>query len=392
MTRRLLIFGLILIPGFLAGLLLAGRLRSAEEASASQPSSAPAGQAAALRTGATTQQGLPDLTGIAERAVHAVTSITSTQIIRSSSPFADDPVFRRFFGQEMFGPQTAQSLGSGVIVSPDGYVLTNAHVVGDERSEVSVILSDKRELRATIVGSDTATDLAVLKIDASRLPTLPWGDSSKLKVAEWVLAIGNPFGVFNQSVTLGIVSATGRSIDDLTRYEDFIQTDAAINKGNSGGALINARGELIGINSAIYSETGGYQGVGLAVPSNVARKILDELVKNGTVRRGTLVGLQLQEMTTDYAEQLGAPDTKGVLVMSINPRAPAAAAGLRPGDVIVGVNGTTLDNASHFIRLLSDAPIGSTATLNIIRNRRKTTVNVQVDASQPSSARARRVR
>ncbi|CAN5756805.1 hypothetical protein BH18ACI5_BH18ACI5_30380 [soil metagenome] len=392
MTRRFLIFVCILIPGFLAGLLVAGRVRSAEEASASQPASSSAGQAAAVRTSATTQQGLPDLTGIAERAVHAVTSISSTQVIRNSSPFADDPVFRRFFGQDMFGPQTAQSLGSGVIVSPDGYVLTNAHVVGDDRSEVSVILSDKRELRARIVGSDTATDLAVLKIDASRLPTLPWGDSSKLKVAEWVLAIGNPFGVFNQSVTLGIVSATVRSIDDLTRYEDFIQTDAAINKGNSGGALINARGELVGINSAIYSETGGYQGVGLAVPSNVARKILDELVKNGTVRRGTLVGLQLAEMTTEYAQRLGAPDTRGVLVMSVNSRAPAAAAGLQPGDVIVGFNGTTLDNASHFIRLLSDATIGSSATLSIIRDGRKATVSVPVDASQPSPSRGRRVR
>jgi Do/DeqQ family serine protease len=391
MIRRFLILLFILVPGFLAGLLVAGRLRSAEEASASQ-SSAAANQPAASRPAAPAQQGLPDLTAIAERAVHAVTSISSTQIIRNSSPFADDPVFRRFFGQDMFGPQTAQSLGSGVIVSPDGYVLTNAHVVGDERSDVSVILSDKRELRARIVGTDTATDLAVLKIDAAKLPTLPWGDSSKLKVAEWVLAIGNPFGVFNQSVTLGIVSATGRSIDDLTRYEDFIQTDAAINKGNSGGALINARGELVGINSAIYSETGGYQGVGLAVPSNVARKILDELVKNGTVRRGTMVGLQLAEMTTEYAEQLGAPDTKGVLVMSVNARAPAAAAGLRPGDVIVGFNGTTLDNASHFIRLLSDAPIGSTATLSIIRDRRKATVTVPVDASQPSSPRARRGR
>jgi len=383
---------LVVIPAFVAGILAAGRLRQVDEASAAQTTPAPStpGQ---LRPSVPAQQGLPDLTGIAERAVNAVTSISSTQIVRNASPFADDPVFRRFFGQDMFGPQTAQSLGSGVIVSPDGYVLTNAHVVGDERSEVSVILSDKRELRARIVGTDQPTDLAVLKIDAAKLPTLPWGDSSKLKVAEWVLAIGNPFGVFNQSVTLGIVSATGRSIDDLTRYEDFIQTDAAINKGNSGGALINARGELVGINSAIYSETGGYQGVGLAVPSNVARKILGELIQNGTVRRGTLSGLQLQEMTAEYADRFGAPDTKGVLVVRVDSRASAAAAGLTPGDVIVGFNGTTLDNASHFIRLLSDAPIGSTATLSIIRDGRKATVKVPVDASQPtSSPRGRRVR
>jgi serine protease Do len=389
MTRRLLVLLFVVIPAFFAGILAAGRIRSAEEAAA-QSTPVPS-TPAQLRASSQAPPGLPDLTGVAEHAVNAVTSISSTQIIRNASPI-DDPFLRRFFGQDMFGPQTAQSLGSGVIVSADGYVLTNAHVVGDERSEVSVILSDKRELRARIVGADEATDLAVLKIDASKLPTLPWGDSSKLKVAEWVLAIGNPFGVFNQSVTLGIVSATGRSIDDLTRYEDFIQTDAAINKGNSGGALINARGELVGINSAIYSETGGYQGVGLAVPSNVARKIMGELIQNGTVRRGTMVGLLLAPMTPEYAERFGAPDTKGVLVTRVDSRSPAAAAGLTPGDVIVGFNGTTLDNASHFIRLLSDAPIGSTATLSIIRDGRKVAIKIPVDASQPSSSRGRRVR
>ncbi|HXG57202.1 MAG TPA: trypsin-like peptidase domain-containing protein [Vicinamibacterales bacterium] len=387
MIRRLILLVLLLTPGVVIGLVLAGRMRSADEVSAQSASPA----APPSRPAPTPPQGLPDLTGIAERAVSAVTSISSTQIVRNASPFADDPIFGRIFGQDIFGPQRSQSLGSGVIVSPDGYVLTNAHVVGDERSEVSVILSDKRELRAKIVGTDEATDLAVLKIQASKLPTLPWGDSSRLKVAEWVLAIGNPFGVFNQSVTLGIISATGRSIDDLSRYEDFIQTDAAINKGNSGGALINARGELVGINSAIYSETGGYQGVGLAVPSNVARRILDELVKNGVVRRGTISGIQLEEMTTAYAERLGAPDTKGVLVAFVDPHSPAAAAGLERGDVIVGFNGRTLDNASHFIRLLSDAPSSSSATLQIIRDRRKATIKVPIDAARPSS-RGRRGR
>jgi serine protease Do len=392
MTRRFLVLLFVVVPAFFAGILVAGRLRSSEEAAAAQTAPTPS-TPAQLRASGTVQQSLPDLTSIAERAVNAVTSISSTQIIRNASPI-DDPFLRRFFGQEMFGPQTAQSLGSGVIVSADGYVLTNAHVVGDDRSEVSVILADKRELRARIVGTDEPTDLAVLKIDAAKLPTLPWGDSSRLRVAEWVLAIGNPFGILNQSVTLGIVSATGRSIDDLTRYEDFIQTDAAINKGNSGGALINARGELIGINSAIFSETGGYQGVGLAVPSNVARKVMGELIQNGTVRRGTLAGLLLAPMTAEYAERFGAPDTKGVLVTRVDSRAPAAMAGLTPGDVIVAVNGTTLENASHFIRLLSDAPIGSTASLSIIRDGRKATIKVPVDAAQSSSSssRGRRVR
>ena len=180
--------------------------------------------------------------------------------------------------------------------------MSSAALAG-EVSEVSVILSDKREFRAKIIGADEVTDLAVLKINATKLPTIPWGDSSKLRVAEWVLAIGNPFGVFNQSVTLGIVSATGRTVQGLGT-ESFIQTDAAINKGNSGGALINARGELVGINTAIYSETGGYQGIGLAVPSNLARKTLDELVKTGTIRRGTIAGIELATLTSEIAEQL----------------------------------------------------------------------------------------
>jgi Do/DeqQ family serine protease len=382
MLRRIFVVTLLLVCGFLAGLVLTGRMRTADVSTASQ-AAAPRPEAAQPRPGGA-PQGLPDLTGIAERAVNAVTSISSTQIIRSASPFADDPFFRRFFGEDMFGPQRAQSLGSGVIVSQDGYVLTNAHVVGIGREvpEVSVILSDKRELRAKIIGVDETTDLAVLKIEAGKqLPTIPWGDSSRLRVAEWVLAIGNPFGVFNQSVTLGIVSATGRTVEGLG-METFIQTDAAINKGNSGGALINARGELVGINSAIYSETGGYQGIGLAVPSNLARKTLDELVKTGRIRRGTIAGILLASLTTEYAERFGAPDTRGVLVTQIDPRAPAADAGLRPGDVIVGFNGTTIEGAAHFMRLVSDAQIGSTVSLSIIRDGRAATVRVPITEAQ----------
>jgi serine protease Do len=379
MSRRIFIVAVTLVAGFLAGLVLTGRMRTAEESVASQP---PAARDAQPRPSAPVPQGLPDLTGIAERAVSAVTSISSTQIVRS--PFAEDPFFRRFFGDEMFGNQRAQSLGSGVIVSTDGYVLTNAHVVSGQRgevSDVSVILSDKRQLRAKIVGADEVTDLAVLKITASNLPTIPWGDSSKLRVAEWVLAIGNPFGVFNQSVTLGIVSATGRTVAGLGT-ESFIQTDAAINKGNSGGALINARGELVGINTAIYSETGGYQGIGLAVPSNIARRTLDELIKTGTIRRGTILGVDLATLTSEYAEQLGAPDTRGVLVVQIDRRAPAAQAGLRPGDIIVALDGTTIESGPHFIRLVHDAKIGSEVTLTIIREGQRSTVRVPISESQ----------
>ena len=224
--------------------------------------------------------GLPDLSGVASHAIPSVMNISSLQVVRAR-PFAMDPLFRYLLRQSGRGHgyrnRISQSLGSGVVVSSDGYILTNNHVVGDAGAEVSVVMPDKRELKAKIVGVDQWTDIALLKIDARGLPVLSWGDSSKLKVAEWVLAIGNPFQL-NQTVTLGIVSALGRSLEGrLATYEDFIQTDAAINPGNSGGALVNARGELIGINTAIFSETGGYQGVGFAIPSNLARHVMDEL-------------------------------------------------------------------------------------------------------------------
>ncbi len=380
MARRILVVTLFITTGFLAGLVLTGRMRTADESVASQ--------SAAARTDAAPQgrpavaASLPDLTGIAERAVSAVTSISSTQIVRSRP----DPFWQFFYPDQML-EQRMQSLGSGVIVSSDGYVVTNNHVIGDARAEVSVILADKRELSATVIGTDETTDLAVLKIKAGSLPTIPWGDSSRLKVAEWVLAIGNPFGVFNQTVTLGIVSATGRNVEGLG-YEDFIQTDAAINRGNSGGALINARGELVGINTAIYSETGGYQGIGLAVPSNLVRKTMDQLVKEGVVRRGTISGILLQHMTSELAERLGAPDARGVLVTRLDPRSKAAAAGVKPGDVIVGINNAQIDTASQFLRAIAEAPIGSTVTLNVLRDGKRTTVRVPIDLAQ--AARRRR--
>src|SRR4029453_14580636 len=229
-----------------------------------------------------------------------------------------------------------------------------------------------------VIGTDPATDIAVLKIEASNLPTMAWGDSAQLKVAEWVLAIGNPFQL-NQSVTLGIVSATGRRLEGrLATYEDFIQTDAAINPGNSGGALVNARGELVGINTAIFSETGGYQGIGFAVPSNLARHVMNELVKYGEVQRGTISGIALQPLTTRSAEQLGAPNTHGMVVVSMERRSDAYAAGLRPGDVIVSFNGAAIEDPSQLYRLLSDAKIGTIVPLGILREGRSTSVKVPI--------------
>jgi serine protease Do len=393
MFRRLTLLTVFLVVGFVAGLVLTGRMRTAADAVAQAPASAPdqARPAATSRTVATTVAGMPDLTTAAQLAIASVPNISSTQVVRTpNSPFANDPFFRDFFGGDSpFGyrDRLQQSLGSGVVVSSDGYVLTNNHVIGDARSEVSVTLPDKRELRAKIVGTDEATDLAVLKIDAKNLPVLAWGDSSKLKVAEWVLAVGNPFGVLNQTVTLGIVSATGRSLEGMM-YEDFIQTDAAINQGNSGGALINARGELIGINTAIFSQTGGYQGVGFAVPSNLAKHVMGELITHGAVRRGTISGVDLYPMTVRIAQELKAPNAKGVFVYDISERSDAYAAGVRQYDIIASFNGVTIDDPPHFMRMLSDAPIGGTVTLGLLRNGRP--LSAKVPIVQTSGSRTRR--
>ena len=395
MLRRALVLVTFITLGFAAGLVLTGRMRSAGE-SAARPQEAPGDASAQVaRQTMSSAAALPDLTAIAQRAIDSVTNISSTQTVRrQTSPFASDPFFQFFFGDDPFSyrERREQSLGSGVVVTRDGYVLTNNHVVsgGNERAiinEVSVVLTDKRELKAKVVGTDVMTDIAVLKINANDLPALQWGDSSKLRVAEWVLAVGNPYQL-NQTVTLGIVSATGRRLGgSLASYEDFIQTDAAINPGNSGGALINARGELVGINTAIYSQSGGYQGIGFAVPSNLARHVMDDIIKYGGVRRGTITGIQLQPMTTGIAEQLGAPNHKGVLVVAVDPRAEAYDEGLRRGDIIVSFNGTTVDDASHFIRLLSDAAIGSTARLGVFSQGRERTVRVPI--VQASGVRTR---
>jgi serine protease Do len=368
MIRRLLLPFLFVTCGFVGGLVLTGRWHTAEEAraeprppEAAQPS-APAGMAM-----------LPDLSAVAAKTIPSVMNITSLQQVRTqNSPFASDPMFRYFFGDQMAAPRNriSQSLGSGVIVSSDGYILTNNHVVGDVRAQVSVVFADKRELKAKIIGVDEWTDIALLKIDARGLPVLPMGDSSKLKVAEWVLAIGNPFQL-NQTVTLGIVSALGRSLGgSLATYEDFIQTDAAINPGNSGGALVNARGELIGINTAIFSESGGYQGIGFAVPSNLARHVMDDLLKYGEVQRGNMPGVSISPMTTQLAEELGAPNTRGALVNQMSRDSDAYAAGLRPGDIIITFNSRTVEDASAFMRMLGDSKAGTAARLEILRESR----------------------
>jgi serine protease Do len=371
----------LLLCGFLAGLVLTGRLRSAGESMASLkplpavPSAEAQGSAPAPIV-APALSSLPDLTNVAARAVKGVVNISSVQLIRTSnSPFANDPFFQYFFGgsEDVFGAQDRRqlSLGSGVIISPDGYVVTNSHVVGNRVQEITVAFGDKHELRARIVGTDPTTDIALVKIDLSGLPVVPWGDSSALKVGEWVLAIGSPFQL-NQTVTLGIVSAVGRANVGFADYEDFIQTDAAINPGNSGGALISSRGQLVGINTGILSQSGGYQGIGFAVPSNLARRVIDDLVKFGEVRRGSVGALWISPVTTQIAGQLG------VKVTRMGRGSAAYDAGIRPGDVIASFNGQSVEDPSHFRRLLADARIGSTATVGLIREGRPVTVRVSI--------------
>ena len=384
MTRRFSTLLLVLVS-FAAGLLLANRSRESAEAVAQAP--APSRPTVATPVAATSPAGtLTDFSRIAERIIPAVVNISSQQVVRRQAPV--DPFFSQFFGapDEIFGSRRGveNSLGSGVIVSSDGFILTNNHVVTGEarrvtieQLDVTVALADKREVRADVVGVDPATDLAVLKIGAQNLPTIPWGDSSKLKVAEWVLAVGNPYQL-SQTVTLGIVSAVGRTNLGVSSYEDFIQTDDAINPGNSGGALVNARGELVGINTVIFSQSGGYQGIGFAVSSNLAKRVVSDLQQYQEVRRGTMGPDQYVPLSTRMAEEFGAPDTRGALVYRMSRSSPAYQNGLRPGDVVVAFNGTPVDDPGHLSRMVSDARIGSTALVTVIREGRRVELKIPI--------------
>lgn len=313
----------------------------------------------------------------------AVVNISSTKTIKTpgfQSPFFDDPFFRRFFGGESnpFGKprEYKQSgLGSGVIVDKDGYILTNNHVIKDA-DEIKVRLSDKREFRGKVVGTDPKTDLAVIKIESNHLPVISLGDSEKLKVGETVIAIGNPFGL-NQTVTSGIVSATGRANVGIADYEDFIQTDAAINPGNSGGALVNVRGELVGINTAIFSTSGGYQGIGFAIPSSMAKVVMDNLIKKGKVVRGWL-GVSIQPITPDLAKQFEIKEEKGALVGDVVEDGPAEKAGIQRGDVIVEYDGKDMTDPSSLRNSVAATPPGKKVTLSIIRNGKKQKIDVTI--------------
>ena len=389
MARRFAFISLLVFAGFAAGLVLTGRMRSADQATAA-PAAGSAQPASTTSPSRPLPTG-PDFTEVAARTVDAVTNISSLQPLRrQNSPFSNDPFYQYFFGDmDVFGGQSQRdlSLGSGVVVSPDGYVLTNVHVLGalTRGTEVRVALSDKRDLRAQVVGADQFTDIALLKINARGLPTIPWGDSSKLKVAEWVLAIGNPFQL-SQTVTLGIVSALRRSNIGAAGYEDFIQTDAAINPGNSGGALINSRGELVGINTAIYSQSGGYQGIGFAVPSNLARKVMDDLVRYGEVRRGYVGYFETIPLTPDIAAELGVSRTRGIVVNRMDRTSAAYGAGMRPGDVILTFESATIEDGGQLQRLIADAKVGTTVRMRVERGSRQVDLLVPVAQAVPRRA------
>jgi serine protease DegQ len=318
----------------------------------------------------------------AMRAAPAVVSVTATRMSRN--PHADDPRFRFFFGDRA-SPQAQVGLGSGVIVSPEGYLLTNHHVVADA-TDIEVQLADGRQTRASVVGSDSETDIAVLKIDLDKLPAITLGDVRALRVGDAVLAIGNPFNV-GQTVTAGIVSALDRTQTGSSPFQNFIQTDAAINPGNSGGALVDAQGHLVGINTAIFSRSGGSLGIGFAVPVDTAREVMDALLRGGTVRRGWM-GVEPRDLTPELAESLNLPVKAGVLITGVLQDGPAARGGMRPGDVVVNIAGKAVQNTGAlFAAVASQAP-DSNVTIGVQRGAQALELKVQL-AERPKAPRDR---
>lgn len=303
------------------------------------------------------------------KAAPAVVSIlTSKDVKVPQHPFFSDPLFRRFFGDGAEESQRALGLGSGVIVSARGYILTNHHVV-EAADEIEVGLADGRKLRAKAIGTDQETDLAVLKIDQANLPAITFGRADGVNVGDVVLAIGNPFGV-GQTVTMGIVSALGRTGLQINTYENFIQTDAAINPGNSGGALTDADGNLIGINTAIYSRSGGSLGIGFAIPVSTAKQVMEQIIARGSVTRGW-IGVEAQEITEELAESFDLASTQGALIAGVLRGGPADRAGVKPGDILLSINGRQVADPTAMLNIVAGLTPGETATMHLRRDRKE---------------------
>jgi serine protease Do len=336
---------------------------------------------------------------VVKKVLPAVVNIASSKVSKVPTEFRgqlpDDPMFRQFFGNDLnrgfraprqAPEQREQGLGSGVVMTPDGYILTNNHVV-DGASSVTVTLADKREFKAKVVGTDQKSDVAVLKIDANDLSPITVADSSKVQVGDYALAVGDPFGV-GQTVTMGIVSATGRSHLGIEQYEDFIQTDAPINPGNSGGALVNDRGELIGINTAIIAHgSEGNQGIGFAIPSNMARNVMEQIVDHGKVTRAYL-GIVPQDVTPDMAKEFGAKDARGALVADVSSGSPAQKSGIERGDIILDVNGKPVTNSNDLRMTISMMPPDSEANLKVFRNGSERQIAVRLSTLPTEEAAA----
>ena len=346
-----------------------------------------------VSAGAAAPEVVTSYAGVVKRVAPAVVTINAQRraSARRESPYSDNPLLEEFFGGQGRGRQPrrerrAVALGSGVIVSPDGYILTNHHVV-EGAEQIKVELNDGRTLDARVVGSDEPSDLAVLKVNAANLPTLRLGDSDKVEVGDVVLAVGNPLGI-GQTVTTGIISAKGRRTGSGDgSFEDFLQTDAPINQGNSGGALVNTSGELVGINSQILSRSGGSIGIGFAIPSNMAGNVMEQLVRTGEVRRG-LLGVVVQKVTGDIADSLGLAEARGVIVSHVQPGGAAERAGLRQGDVVTALDGAAVNDPNGFRNRVAGVRPGTQTLLSVVRDGRETQVRAVLGELKVEKARA----
>jgi serine protease DegQ len=318
--------------------------------------------------------------GAAKKAMPAVVNIFTSSKVATTDPhqqFRDDPLFKHFFGDpaDNEDDQPENSLGSGVIVSEQGFILTNDHVIASA-DEIEVALADGRKLAAKVVGTDPDTDLAILKVESNNLPAITFAASEKLNVGDVVLAIGNPFGV-GQTVTQGIISALGRNHLGINTYENFIQTDASINPGNSGGALIDTEGNLIGVNSAIYSRNGGSMGIGFAIPANIAKQVMEQIVATGTVTRGW-VGIEAQDITPELAESFKLPQARGSLIAGVLKNSPADIAGIKAGDVLLAINDNEIADSSNMLNLIAALKPSEEAVLKISRAEKEIKINVVI--------------